>query len=84
MCLLLPGWEYGVTVPPDDKPKSWVAAEKMYHNHRRKRLQRKRRKVSENPAPAEVRQKQMKNKQKKKTVLKHIYYSHSVVEKRSR
>ncbi|XP_013884160.1 myoferlin [Austrofundulus limnaeus] len=49
------GWEYGVTVPPDDKPKSWVAAEKMYHNHRRKRLQRKRRKVSEITAPAERR-----------------------------
>uniref|UniRef100_A0A672H365 Myoferlin like n=1 Tax=Salarias fasciatus TaxID=181472 RepID=A0A672H365_SALFA len=27
------GWEYGVTIPPDDKPKSWVAAEKMYHIH---------------------------------------------------
>ncbi|XP_037552968.1 myoferlin-like [Nematolebias whitei] len=50
------GWEYGVTVPTDDKPKSWVAAEKMYHNHRRKRLQRKRRKVSENTTPAERRE----------------------------
>uniref|UniRef100_A0A3Q3ET99 Myoferlin like n=1 Tax=Kryptolebias marmoratus TaxID=37003 RepID=A0A3Q3ET99_KRYMA len=49
-------WEYGVTVPPDNKPNSWVAAEKMYHNHRRKRLQRKRRKVSENTTPAERRE----------------------------
>uniref|UniRef100_A0A4W6E422 Myoferlin n=1 Tax=Lates calcarifer TaxID=8187 RepID=A0A4W6E422_LATCA len=41
------GWEYGVTIPPDDKPKSWVAAEKMYHVHRRKRLIRPRRKISD-------------------------------------
>uniref|UniRef100_A0A3Q3DZR5 Myoferlin like n=1 Tax=Labrus bergylta TaxID=56723 RepID=A0A3Q3DZR5_9LABR len=41
------GWEYGVTIPPDDKPKSWVAAEKMYHVHRRKRLVRPRKKTSE-------------------------------------
>uniref|UniRef100_A0AAR2K7M5 C2 domain-containing protein n=1 Tax=Pygocentrus nattereri TaxID=42514 RepID=A0AAR2K7M5_PYGNA len=34
------GWEYGITIPPDDKPSSWVAAEKMYHIHRRKRLVR--------------------------------------------
>uniref|UniRef100_M4APC2 Myoferlin n=1 Tax=Xiphophorus maculatus TaxID=8083 RepID=M4APC2_XIPMA len=32
------GWEYGVTIPPDDKPLSWVPAEKMYHVHRRRRL----------------------------------------------
>ncbi|XP_053166720.1 myoferlin isoform X2 [Hemicordylus capensis] len=38
------GWEYGITIPPDTKPKSWVAAEKMYHTHRRRRLIRKRRK----------------------------------------
>ncbi|XP_032101405.1 myoferlin isoform X6 [Sapajus apella] len=38
------GWEYGITIPPDHKPKSWVAAEKMYHTHRRRRLVRKRRK----------------------------------------
>uniref|UniRef100_A0A8D0GFF7 Myoferlin n=1 Tax=Sphenodon punctatus TaxID=8508 RepID=A0A8D0GFF7_SPHPU len=38
------GWEYGITIPPDIKPKSWVAAEKMYHTHRRRRLVRKRRK----------------------------------------
>ncbi|XP_054456803.1 myoferlin [Anoplopoma fimbria] len=41
------GWEYGVTIPPNDKPKSWVAAEKMYHVHRRKRLIRPRRKISD-------------------------------------
>uniref|UniRef100_A0A8C4DZA7 Myoferlin like n=1 Tax=Dicentrarchus labrax TaxID=13489 RepID=A0A8C4DZA7_DICLA len=41
------GWEYGVTIPPDDKPKSWVAAEKMYHVHRRKRLIRPRKKISD-------------------------------------
>ncbi|XP_030058885.1 myoferlin isoform X1 [Microcaecilia unicolor] len=38
------GWEYGITIPPDSKPKSWVAAEKMYHTHRRRRLVRMRRK----------------------------------------
>ncbi|KAG2462833.1 MYOF protein, partial [Polypterus senegalus] len=37
------GWEYGITIPPDSKPKSWVPAEKMYHTHRRKRLIRQRR-----------------------------------------
>ncbi|XP_072312686.1 myoferlin-like isoform X1 [Eucyclogobius newberryi] len=36
------GWEYGVTIPPDDKPRSWVSAEKMYHVHRRRRLVRPR------------------------------------------
>ncbi|KAM3862781.1 myoferlin [Diretmus argenteus] len=44
------GWEYGLTIPPDDKPKSWVATEKMYHVHRRKRLIRPRRKVSDTVA----------------------------------
>uniref|UniRef100_A0A8C1QB59 Myoferlin like n=1 Tax=Cyprinus carpio TaxID=7962 RepID=A0A8C1QB59_CYPCA len=43
------GWEYGVTIPPDDKPRSWGAAEKMYHIHRRKRLVRPRRKISDTP-----------------------------------
>ncbi|XP_056148135.1 myoferlin [Lampris incognitus] len=49
------GWEYGVTIPPDDKPKSWVAAEKMYHVHRRKRLIRRRRKTSDSMAVTERR-----------------------------
>ncbi|OXB67404.1 hypothetical protein ASZ78_010962 [Callipepla squamata] len=40
------GWEYGITIPPDTKPKSWVAAEKMYHTHRRRRLVRKRKRDS--------------------------------------
>ncbi|CAL8298808.1 unnamed protein product [Merluccius merluccius] len=39
------GWEYGITIPPENKPKSWVAAEKMYHVHRRKRLVRPRRRT---------------------------------------
>ncbi|XP_056626816.1 myoferlin isoform X1 [Triplophysa dalaica] len=39
------GWEYGVTVPPDNKPKSWVPAEKMYHVHRRRRMIRPRKKT---------------------------------------
>ncbi|XP_076016465.1 myoferlin isoform X1 [Genypterus blacodes] len=50
------GWEYGVTIPPDDKPRSWVAAEKMYHIHRRKRLTRPRRKISDKTSPAERRE----------------------------
>ncbi|XP_030629096.1 myoferlin [Chanos chanos] len=40
------GWEYGVTIPPDDKPKSWVPAEKMYHVHRRRRMIRPRKRVA--------------------------------------
>ncbi|XP_067344047.1 myoferlin-like isoform X2 [Channa argus] len=36
------GWEYGVTIPPDDKPRAWVSTEKMYHVHRRRRLVRPR------------------------------------------
>ncbi|XP_028323587.1 myoferlin [Gouania willdenowi] len=47
------GWEYGVTIPPDDKPKSWVPAEKMYHVHRRKRLIRPRKKTSDKKAVTE-------------------------------
>ncbi|TSK22735.1 Myoferlin [Bagarius yarrelli] len=43
------GWEYGITIPPDDKPSSWVAAEKMYHVHRRKRLVRLRKKTANTP-----------------------------------
>ncbi|KAJ8264359.1 hypothetical protein GJAV_G00148240 [Gymnothorax javanicus] len=47
------GWEYGVAIPPDDKPKSWVSAEKMYHVHRRKRMIRKRKKASGVVSPVE-------------------------------
>ncbi|XP_066534334.1 myoferlin isoform X2 [Hoplias malabaricus] len=43
------GWEYGITIPPEDKPSSWVAAEKMYHVHRRKRLVRPRKKMANAP-----------------------------------
>ncbi|XP_078269853.1 myoferlin-like [Rhinoraja longicauda] len=38
------GWEYGLTIPPDDKPKSWVSTEKMYHTQRRRRWVRRRKK----------------------------------------
>ncbi|CAN2388306.1 Dysferlin [Pristimantis euphronides] len=37
------GWEYGITIPPDRKPKSWVPTEKMYHTNCRKRWVRLRR-----------------------------------------
>ncbi|XP_061769069.1 dysferlin isoform X1 [Nerophis ophidion] len=37
------GWEYGNTIPPDRRPKSWVPAEKMYHTNRRRRWIRLRR-----------------------------------------
>ncbi|XP_072523835.1 myoferlin [Salminus brasiliensis] len=47
------GWEYGITIPPDDKPKSWVAAEKMYHVHRRRRKIRFRKKVAGSSAATE-------------------------------
>ncbi|KAK1164574.1 myoferlin-like isoform X2 [Acipenser oxyrinchus oxyrinchus] len=47
------GWEYGITIPPDSKPKSWVPAEKMYHIHRRKRMVRPRKKESEASTPSE-------------------------------
>uniref|UniRef100_A0A3Q3IYK4 C2 domain-containing protein n=1 Tax=Monopterus albus TaxID=43700 RepID=A0A3Q3IYK4_MONAL len=40
------GWEYGLTIPPDDKPHSWVSTEKMYHVHRRRRLVRPRRRAA--------------------------------------
>ncbi|CAL8381790.1 unnamed protein product [Gadus morhua 'NCC'] len=43
------GWEYGVTIPTDDKPRSWAPVEKMYHVHRRKRMVRPR-KRAEPPA----------------------------------
>uniref|UniRef100_A0A8C8HQI0 C2 domain-containing protein n=1 Tax=Oncorhynchus tshawytscha TaxID=74940 RepID=A0A8C8HQI0_ONCTS len=48
------GWEYGITIPPDEKPKSWVPAEKMYHVHRRRRVVRPR-KRSAAGTTAEVR-----------------------------
>lgn len=38
------GWEYGLTIPPDDKPKSWVSTEKMYHTQKRRRWVRRRKK----------------------------------------
>uniref|UniRef100_A0A8C7TQZ6 Myoferlin n=1 Tax=Oncorhynchus mykiss TaxID=8022 RepID=A0A8C7TQZ6_ONCMY len=44
--ILNAGWEYGITIPPDDKPKSWVPAEKMYHVHRRRRVIRPRKRTS--------------------------------------
>ncbi|NXV63530.1 DYSF protein, partial [Molothrus ater] len=37
------GWEYGITIPPERKPKAWVPAEKMFHTHRRRRWVRLRR-----------------------------------------
>ncbi|XP_027766307.1 dysferlin-like, partial [Empidonax traillii] len=37
------GWEYGLTIPPERKPKAWVPAEKMYHTNRRRRWVRLRR-----------------------------------------
>ncbi|XP_075787174.1 dysferlin isoform X9 [Pelodiscus sinensis] len=37
------GWEYGIMIPPDRKPKAWVPAEKMYHTSRRRRWVRLRR-----------------------------------------
>lgn len=51
---LVEGWEYGITIPPDDKPRSWVAAEKMYHIHRRRRKIRPRKKVATGASPNEV------------------------------
>lgn len=58
--LMALGWEYGVTIPPDDKPKSWVAVEKMYHVHRRKRLIRPRKKISDKTAVTEVRKRRQR------------------------
>ncbi|XP_078135621.1 myoferlin-like isoform X2 [Sander vitreus] len=40
------GWEYGITIPPEDKPRSWVSAEKVYHVHRRRRLVRARKRAA--------------------------------------
>ncbi|XP_030803166.1 dysferlin isoform X8 [Camarhynchus parvulus] len=41
------GWEYGITIPPERKPKAWVPAEKMFHTHRRRRWVRLRRRDPE-------------------------------------
>uniref|UniRef100_A0A3B5BDX5 Myoferlin-like n=1 Tax=Stegastes partitus TaxID=144197 RepID=A0A3B5BDX5_9TELE len=49
------GWEYGVTIPPDDKPRSWVPAEKVYHVHRRRRLVRPRKRTAAAGAAMEKR-----------------------------
>uniref|UniRef100_A0A8C7IE10 Myoferlin n=1 Tax=Oncorhynchus kisutch TaxID=8019 RepID=A0A8C7IE10_ONCKI len=53
--ILNAGWEYGITIPPDDKPKSWVPAEKMYHVHRRRRVIRPRKRTSAAGTTTEVR-----------------------------
>uniref|UniRef100_A0A8D3D9M2 C2 domain-containing protein n=1 Tax=Scophthalmus maximus TaxID=52904 RepID=A0A8D3D9M2_SCOMX len=45
------GWEYGVTIPPDDKPRSWVPTEKVYHVHRRRRLVRPRKRRQDRGDP---------------------------------
>uniref|UniRef100_A0A8C1UB76 Dysferlin, limb girdle muscular dystrophy 2B (autosomal recessive) n=1 Tax=Cyprinus carpio TaxID=7962 RepID=A0A8C1UB76_CYPCA len=42
------GWEYGITLPPDRRPKSWAPSEKMYHTNRRRRWIRLRRKPGSN------------------------------------
>uniref|UniRef100_A0A665W8G6 Myoferlin n=1 Tax=Echeneis naucrates TaxID=173247 RepID=A0A665W8G6_ECHNA len=42
------------TIPPDDKPRSWVAAEKVYHVHRRRRLVRPRKRVASPGTQTEV------------------------------
>ncbi|TFJ98832.1 basement membrane-specific heparan sulfate proteoglycan core protein-like [Platysternon megacephalum] len=36
------GWEYGIGIPPTGTPRSWNAAEKTYHTHRRRRWLRRR------------------------------------------
>ncbi|TRZ10061.1 hypothetical protein HGM15179_017049 [Zosterops borbonicus] len=41
------GWEYGITIPPERKPKAWVPAEKMFHTNRRRRWVRLRRRDPE-------------------------------------
>ncbi|XP_039378296.1 fer-1-like protein 5 isoform X6 [Mauremys reevesii] len=38
----LSGWEYGIGIPPTGTPRSWNAAEKTYHTHRRRRWLRRR------------------------------------------
>ncbi|KAM8808575.1 dysferlin [Eudromia elegans] len=43
------GWEYGIAIPPERKPKAWVPAEKMYHTNRRRRWVRLRRRDPAQP-----------------------------------
>lgn len=44
-----------MTIPPDDKPRSWASAEKVYHVHRRRRLVRPRKRAAITAgAPVEV------------------------------
>ncbi|XP_072883563.1 myoferlin-like isoform X1 [Hemitrygon akajei] len=45
------GWEYGITIPPDEKPRSWVSTEKMYHTQRRRRWVRRRKKDTQSNVP---------------------------------
>lgn len=65
-----PGWEYGVTIPPDDKPRSWVPAEKVYHVHRRRRVVRPRKRAAAGRAAVEVRAKQLSGAPLKRVFLK--------------
>ncbi|XP_007894818.2 myoferlin isoform X2 [Callorhinchus milii] len=46
------GWEYGIKIPPDDCPKSWVSTEKMYHTQKRRRWVRRRKRESQQTALA--------------------------------
>ncbi|NXA75801.1 DYSF protein, partial [Thryothorus ludovicianus] len=41
------GWEYGMVIPPERRPKAWVPAEKMFHTQRRRRWVRLRRRDPE-------------------------------------
>lgn len=69
-CSHSPGWEYGVTFPPDDKPRSWVPAEKVYHVHRRRRLVRPRKRAAAGGAAVEVRGKQLSAAELKHLLIK--------------
>lgn len=69
---LPPGWEYGVTIPPDDKPRSWVPVEKVYHVHRRRRLVRPRKRAAAGGAAVEVRAKQLSSAPLKHAILKTV------------